>query len=81
MKRSKNDNDFGKRGLKVEVRNGDINGALRRFKKVVQEDGVLQEVRNRQHFEKPSIVKAKAKAAARARHLKAISKRKKDLGY
>lgn len=82
MKRAKQETaDSGKRGLRVEVRNGDINGALRRFKKIVQEDGLLQEVRNREYYEKPSIVKAKAKAAARARHLKAMEKRKRELGF
>ena len=68
-------------GLTVEVRNNDINGALRRFKRKVQEDGVLQEVRDRQEYVKPSIRRAKAKAAGRARWLKTLEKRKRDLGY
>lgn len=81
MRKTKQEQDLNKKGLKVEVRNNDINGALRRFKKIVQEDGLLQELRNRQHYEKPSMVRAKKKAAARARHLKAMAKRKRDLGY
>lgn len=68
-------------GLRVEVRNGDINQALRKFKKKVTESGVLQEVRERQEYTKPSIKRAKAKAAGRARHLKKLAKRKRDLGY
>lgn len=67
-------NDNGSRGLQVEVRNGDFNYALRKFKKKVQEDGILQELRNREYYEKPSIVRAKAKKAARARWLKKIAK-------
>lgn len=78
-RRPKADNEL--RGLAVEVRNGDVNKALRRFKKMVQEDGILQELRGREYFEKPSIKRAKAKKAARARHLKALAKRKDQLGY
>jgi small subunit ribosomal protein S21 len=66
-------------GLRVEVRNGDFNYALRKFKKKVQEDGVLQELRQREFFEKPSIKRKKAKAAARARWLKKVSKMDQDL--
>tara|TARA_B110000977_G_scaffold187815_1_gene255317 strand:- start:56 stop:307 length:252 start_codon:yes stop_codon:yes gene_type:complete len=63
-------------GLTVEVRNGDIAGAMRRFKKKVQEAGIIQEFRDRQEFVKPSIKRAKAKKAARARWLK--SQKKQD---
>lgn len=61
-------------GLSVEVRNDDINGALRRFKKKVQEAGIIQEVRDRQEFVKPSIKRAKAKKAGRSRWLKKVAK-------
>jgi small subunit ribosomal protein S21 len=61
-------------GLTVEVRNGDIAGAMRRFKKKVQEAGIIQEVRDRQEFVKPSIKRAKAKKAGRARWLKTLKK-------
>lgn len=69
------------RGIFVEVRNGDINGAMRRFKKIVQEENIIQEVRERQEFEKPSIKRKRAKAAARSRHLKQLAKRKQELGF
>lgn len=61
-------------GLSVEVRNGDVNKALRRFKKMVQEDGLVQRLREKEYYEKPSAVRKKAKAAARARHLKSLKK-------
>jgi small subunit ribosomal protein S21 len=73
MRRNNNDDQF-KRGLSVEVRNGDFNFALRKFKKKVAEDGILQELRNREFFEKPSLKRKKAKAAGRARWLKKIEK-------
>ena len=72
--RQNNNNDHGKRGLTVEVRNGDFNFALRKFKKKVAEDGVLQELRQREFYEKPSITRAKAKKAGRARWLKKQAK-------
>ena len=67
-------NNQERRGLSVEVRNGDFNFALRKFKKKVAEDGVLQELRNREFYEKPSITRAKAKKAGRARWLKKLAK-------
>jgi small subunit ribosomal protein S21 len=54
-------------GLRVEVRNGDFNKALRLFKKKVQNDGVIQEYRERQEYIKPSEKRKKAKAAGKAR--------------
>ena len=69
------------KGLAVEVRNNDVNFALRKFKKKIQEDGILQDIRKREFFEKPSETRNKAKAAGRARWLKKLRKRQQDLGY
>ena len=77
MKRN-NNKDQQQSGLKVEVRNGDFNGAMRRFKRKVQEAGIIQEVRARQEYVKPSEVRKKAKAAGRARWLK--KQRTEELG-
>lgn len=79
MKR-KQQNDIIK-GLCVEVRNGDFNGAMRRFKKKVQEAGIIQEIRERQHYVKPSEQRKKAKAAGRARWLKKQRKMENDRGF
>lgn len=68
-------------GISVVVRNNDFNGALRKFKKKVQEAGIIQEVRRRQEYVKPSEIKRKAKAAGRARWLKKQAKEKFDRGY
>ncbi len=40
--------------------------ALKRFNKLVQQDGILAEARRREHYEKPSV-KRKRKEAARRR--------------
>lgn len=69
------------KGLAVEVRNGDFNGAMRRFKKKVQEAGIIQEIRERQHYVKPSEVRKKAKAAGRARWLKKVRKQEQERGF
>ena len=74
-----NNNNQERRGLTVEVRNGDFNFALRKFKKKVQEDGILQELRQREFFEKPSITRAKAKKAGRARWLKKLAQMNGDI--
>lgn len=58
------------RGSYVEVRNGDMNRAMRRLKKIVTTENILREVREREAYEKPSLKRKKAKAAARKRWLK-----------
>lgn len=73
------DNDI--QGLAVEVRNGDVNKAIRIFKKKVQEAGIIQEFRERQHYIKPTEKRRKAKAAGRKRWLKQVEKRKLEQGY
>lgn len=41
---------------------------LRRFKRAVDKDGIIQEVRNREFYEKPSAVRKRNKAAAKKRN-------------
>ena len=54
---------------------------MRKFKKRVQEAGIIQEIRERKEYVKPSEKKRKAKAAGRARWLKKQAKQKRELGY
>lgn len=60
----------------VYLEEGDYNFdiALRRFKKQVEKAGILSEMKKRQHYEKPSIMRKKKTAAARKRLLKKIRK-------
>lgn len=67
-------NDYFIPGIAVIVQNGNVEAALRKFKKKVQEEGIIQQVRNRQEFVKPSEKKRKAKAAAKARIQKKLEK-------
>ena len=47
--------------------NENINSALKRFKRKVEDSGVLDELRDREHYVKPTTARKKAKAAAKAR--------------
>lgn len=49
-----------------------INQALRRFKKKVEELGTLETVRKKEFYEKPTIARKKKKAAAKARWQKKL---------
>ena len=46
---------MSKRGRRVLVTDGNVEKALRKFKKKITEMGLLQEVRDRQEFIKPTI--------------------------
>ncbi len=43
-----------KKGLRGQVHGGNVEKALRKFKKKITESGKLQEVRDRQEFVKPT---------------------------
>ena len=54
----------GKSLVSVQVRNGDINRALKIFKKRGFDSGHLQELRDRKEYTKPSVAKRKQKQQA-----------------
>lgn len=60
-------------GSSVEVRNDDVNGALRRLRKILERDNRQKELSKREYHEKASIKKKRAKAQAAKRHAKSIS--------
>lgn len=53
--------------MKVIVKDGNVNVALRKLKKKVEESGRLIEVIERQHYEKPTTERKRKAAAARSR--------------
>jgi small subunit ribosomal protein S21 len=59
-------------GKKVIVHDGQIEKALRKFKKKVADSGLLQEVRDRQEFIKPTIKRKLAKSQAKRRWKKKL---------
>jgi small subunit ribosomal protein S21 len=54
-----------KRGVKVV--DGKVDQALRKFKKKIQEDGLLDELRARETYEKPTTERKRKKGSAKAR--------------
>ena len=61
----------GHRMSQVKLKeNESLENALRRFKRQTARDGVIQEVRKREHYEKPSVKRKKKSEAARKRKFK-----------
>ena len=63
----------GRENTMSEVRvkeNESLESALRRFKRQCARAGVIQEVRKREHYEKPSVKRKKKSEAARKRKYK-----------
>jgi small subunit ribosomal protein S21 len=59
----------------VQVRqNESLDSALRRFKKQIQQTGILKEAREHEHYEKPSDKRRKAAAARRRKLLKELER-------
>lgn len=57
-------------GAKVIVRNGDVNGAIRRLKKILENDNRQKELAKREFYEKPSAKNQRRKSQAQKRHQK-----------
>ena len=54
--------------------NGNLEEALKRFKRQCARNQVLQEVRKREHYEKPSVKRKKKSEAARKRNFSGLLK-------
>jgi len=64
--------------LEVEVRKNDVNKAMRILKKKLEREGVMQELRQREHYEKPSEKKRREKKANIRRVKKEQRERMRD---
>lgn len=62
--------NHGKRGLTVRVMNGNIEGAISRLKRLLNQEGVTRELRRRRYFEKPTTKRRRERAEARIRWLR-----------
>lgn len=60
------------RGISVEVRDNNVNLALKKFKKKVDDSGRLIDTIERQFYEKPTTARKRKAGAARARWLKKL---------
>ena len=67
--------------MQVQVRDNNVDQALRALKKKLQREGVFREMKLKQHFEKPSEKKAREKAEAIRRTRKlARKKAQREIG-
>lgn len=56
----------------VYVNDGNVEKALRKFKKKIQDSGLLEDLRARETYEKPTTERKRKKGAAQARLRKQI---------
>lgn len=61
--------------VEVQVRDNNVDQALRALKKKMQREGLYREMRMRRHYEKPSERRAREKAEAVRRYRKLMRKR------
>jgi small subunit ribosomal protein S21 len=63
-------------GNSVLIKDGNVEKALRKFKKKVQESGLLDDLRARETYEKPTTKRKRMKGAAKARWRKKLRDQK-----
>ena len=68
-------------GMKVEVRNNNMDQAMRILKKKLQQDGLFNELREREHYVSKGEKRRHAKAASIRRCKKEQKKRIEELGF
>jgi len=56
----------------VRISDGNVEKALRKFKKKIQESGLLDELRSRETYEKPTTERKRKKGAAKSRWRKKL---------
>ena len=57
-------------GITIEVRNNNLEKALRVLKKKLNIDGQMKELKQRQYYQKPSEIKRENKKEGIRRHIK-----------
>lgn len=60
-------------GKTVIVKDDNVDRALRKFKKKVEDSGILQELRDRETYEKPTTRRKRKKSAAKNRWRKKLA--------
>lgn len=61
-------------GANVEVRNDDVNGALRRLRKILENNNRQKELAKHEYYEKPSATRKRERAQAVKRQQKQLAK-------
>ena len=60
--------------MKIEGFDNQIEPALKQLKKQMLKDGLFQEMKKRQHYEKPSVKRKRKSAQARKKRRKALKR-------
>lgn len=68
--------EFEFRGSKVEVRNNDVNYALRKLKKILERNDWQKDLSKHEYFEKGSVKRKRKKEAAKKRWQKEVTSQK-----
>ena len=66
------ENTFGK-PVEVEVRDS-LEKAMKILKQKMSKEGILQEIKRRRYYEKPSVKRKRKEAAARKRRRRALAR-------
>jgi len=64
--------------VRIEVFDNQIEAALKQMKKLMLKEGLLQEMKRRQHYEKPSVKRKRKAAQARKKRRKAMKRMSRD---
>jgi ribosomal protein S21 len=64
------------KGSRVEVYNNDVNGALRRMKKILERNNWQRDLAKHEFYEKPGVKRKRAKDAAKKRWQKEVTSAK-----
>lgn len=73
----RDDYSDAKNGTKIYVKNNDIGRAMRKLKKLMQQEKVFQTLKEKEFFEKPSLKRKRAKASAIKRWKKQLAQQEK----
>ena len=65
-------------GLSVTVHNNNVEGALKILKRKVKNSNLMQDLRKREHFIKPSVIKREKRNLAKLRNHYAVQKEKEN---
>lgn len=68
-------------GIKVEVRNGNVEQAMRVMKRKLLKDGLLKTLKMKQYYEKPSDKRVRKKKEMIANYKKKKAKLERLRGY
>ena len=56
------------RGLRVDVKNNNVEFALKKFKRMVKDSGLMLELKQRTYYEKPSVTQREKRNLAKLRN-------------